>query len=470
MKIKFGTSGWRAIISEDFTFDNVRLLSQAVSNYLKGAGLSKKGVLIGHDTRFLSSDFAREAARVLASNDIRVYLPKRSTPTPTVSYSVINKKLGGAIMISASHNAPEYNGFKFSAETGGPSSEKVSRMIEKQAACVKIKDVKNDEKKAEKNIITFDPRPAYMRKLRKVLNMSMLKASRMKIAVDCMNGIAAGYLDRFIKDLNYEVKVINAHNDPLYGGRNPDPSPENLKELINVVKKENFDIGLAVDGDSDRFGVIDGNGEFIIPNKIISLIFYYLVNSAKLMPCVARSVSTTHLIDEIAKDYGVNTVETPIGFKYIAEQLLSGACMLGAEESGGLSVAGHVPEKDGLLANLLVVEAMVYFKKPLRAILDEIYQKYGRFYNKRINIKVDWPSQRKFMAKLAQKPPLRIAKRKVVTINKVDGYKFILEDGDWLMFRPSGTEPMVRCYIESRSRKRYNNLLKEAGNLIETMR
>ncbi|MCK4519133.1 MAG: phosphoglucomutase/phosphomannomutase family protein, partial [Candidatus Omnitrophica bacterium] len=354
-------------------------------------------------------------------------------------------------------------------ETGGPSSKKVTRMIEKEAARVKIKDVKIDEKKAEKNIIAFDPRPPYMRKLRKVLNMPMLKAGRMKIAVDCMNGIAAGYLDKFLKDLNYEVKVINVHSDPLYGGRNPDPSTENLKELINTVKKENFDIGLAVDGDSDRFGVIDENGEFIIPNKVISLIFYYLVNSAKLMPCVARSVSTTHLIDEIAKDYGVNTVETPIGFKYIAEQLLSGTCMFGAEESGGLSVAGHIPEKDGLLANLLVVEAMVYFKKSLKVILDEIYQKYGRFYNKRINIEMDWPSQVKFMTKLAQKPPLRIAGKRVAAVNRVDGYKFILENGDWLMFRPSGTEPMVRCYAESRSRKGYNSLLEETGKLIKAI-
>ena len=404
MRIKFGTSGWRAIISDDFTFDNVRLLSQAVSNHLKSAGLSKKGVIIGHDTRFLSSGFAKETARVLASNGIRVYFPKRSTPTPTMSYSVLDKKLGGAIMISASHNSPEYNGFKFSAETGGPSSKKVTRMIEKEVTRVKIKDIKIDEKKAEENIIAFDPKPAYMRKLRKILNIPMLKTGRMKIAVDCMNGIVAGYLDTFLKDLNYEVKVIDAHNDPFYGGRNPDPSPEILKELINTVKKEDFDIGLAVDGDGDRFGVIDRDGEFIIPNKAIPLIFYYLVNSTKLMPHVARSVSTTHLIDEIAKDYGVNTVETPIGFKYIAEQLLNGTCMFGAEESGGLSVAGHVPEKDGLLANLLVVETMVYFKKPLKVILNEIYGKYGHFYNKRINIEMDWPSQLKFMAKLAQKP------------------------------------------------------------------
>jgi alpha-D-glucose phosphate-specific phosphoglucomutase len=466
MAIKFGTSGWRAIISEEFTFANVRLLSQAVANYLKKSHLAKKGIIIGHDSRFLSPEFARETARVIASNNIKVYFPQRSTPTPVVSYTILNKKLGGAIIISASHNPAVYNGFKFSAETGGPSSKKVTKIIEKEVAKLKAKDVKINDLLIAKNIKKCDPAPAYFKKLKSVLNITNLKKYKVKVAVDCMNGIATDYLDGFLKDLGYKIEVINDKLDPSYGGRNPDPSPENLIELTKLVKKKKYAIGLSVDGDSDRFGVIDKTGEFIIPNKIIALIFYYLVQTRKKLDNVTRSISTTHLIDEIAKDFDYKVVETPIGFKWVAEQLLTGKCLLGAEESGGLSIAGHIPEKDGLLANFLVVEALAYFKKPLKKVLEEIYRKYGYFYNERIDLKMTWGGQAKFMEKISKKPPKSIAGIKVQEVKTLDGFKFILENDDWLMFRPSGTEPMVRCYIESRSKKGFNALKSQAKKMI----
>jgi alpha-D-glucose phosphate-specific phosphoglucomutase len=466
MAIKFGTSGWRAIISDEFTFANVRLLSQAVANYLKKSGLAKRGIVIGHDTRFLSSNFAQEAAKVIASNNIKVYFPKRSTPTPIVSYTILDKKLGGAIIISASHNPAVYNGFKFSAETGGPSSKEVTKIIEKEVTKIKEKDIKLIDSLIAKNIKSYDPAPAYFKKLKGVLNVNNLKKNKMKVAIDCMNGIATGYLDKFLKDLRYKPKVINDKLDPSYGGRNPDPSPEDLKELIALVKRKKYAIGLSVDGDSDRFGVIDKTGEFIIPNKIIALIFYYLAQTRKKLKTVTRSISTTHLIDEIAKDFGYKVIETPIGFKWVAEQLLTKKCLLGAEESGGLSIAGHIPEKDGILANLLVVEALAYFKKPLKKVLDEIHKKYGYFYNERIDLKMSWGEQAKFMEKIANNPPKSIAGVKVKEVNKLDGFKFILENNDWLMFRPSGTEPMVRCYIESRSKKGFNTLKAQAKKMI----
>lgn len=466
MAIKFGTSGWRAIISEEFTFANVRLLSQAVANYLKKSGLAKRGIVIGHDSRFLSPEFAKETARVIASNNIKVYFPPRSTPTPIVSYTILNKRLGGAIIISASHNPAVYNGFKFSSETGGPSSKKVTKIIEKEVAKLKAKDVKINESLIAKNIKTYDPAPAYFKKLKRVLNITNLKKHKIKVAVDCMNGIATDYLDGFLKNLGYKIEVINNKLDPFYGGRNPDPSPENLSELIKLVKKKKCAIGLSVDGDGDRFGVIDETGEFIIPNKVIALIFYYLVQTRKKMNNVTRSISTTHLVDEIAKDFNYNVVETPIGFKYVAEQLLTKKCLLGAEESGGLSVAGHIPEKDGLLANFLVVEALAYFKKPLKKVLDEIHHKYGYFYNERIDLKMSWDGQTRFMNKISKNPPKSIAGVKVREVKTLDGLKFILENNDWLMFRPSGTEPMVRCYIESRTKKGFNVLKAQAKQMI----
>lgn len=466
MKIKFGTSGWRAIISEDFTFDNVRRLSKAVSGYLRQSKDAKKGIIVGHDSRFLSSDFAKEAARVIASCGIKVYFPQRPTPTPAIAFSIIKNKLGGGVIISASHNPPEYNGFKFSSSEGGPSSKEVTKTIEKKVAGIKPGDIKFDEARIKKNIKIHEPRKDYLKALDKVIDVKTLKSRRMHIGVDCMNGIATGYLDEFLRRLGYKLEILHKDINPDYAGREPDPSPENLKDLIKTVKTKKLNLGLAVDGDSDRFGIIDKNGHFLLPNKIIALLLYYLLKTRKKMPRVARSVSTTHLVDKIAADFGVEVVETPIGFKYIARELLSGECLFGAEESGGLSIAGHVPEKDGILANLLVVEAVSYFKKPIAEVLKEIYSRYGYYYNKRINLKMTRPKQEKFMSSISKKPPKRIAQKKVASVNKLDGYKFILEDGSWLMFRPSGTEPMIRCYIESTSKKGFEGLVSYAQKII----
>ena len=469
MRIKFGTSGWRGIISEDFTFDNVRLLSQAVANYLKRIKKAKRGIIVAYDTRFLSKDFASEAAKVLSSNNIDVYLSKGPTPTPVVAYNIIDKKTAGAIIISASHNPPEYNGFKFSSEYGGPSLKEVTDKVEKEVRNLNLRDIKLDERKAKKRIELFNPAPPYLRQLEKVLDLKLMKRARMKIAIDCMNGIISGYLDKILAKLKYEIDVINCEEDPFFNGRNPDPLPENLKELIKKVKKEEFDLGLTVDGDSDRFGIIDNRGSFIIPNQIIGLVFYYLVKTRKRRPIVARSISTTHLVDEIAKDHGIEVEETPIGFKHIGKLLITGDYIFGAEESGGLSIGGHVPEKDGILADLLVVEAISYFKKSIKEILDGIYKKYGRFYNKRINIEIDKPKGIKFMERISKNPPERIIGLKVVEINQLDGCKFILENGDWLMFRMSGTEPVMRCYFESRSKKGFSNLMNEAKRMINSI-
>jgi alpha-D-glucose phosphate-specific phosphoglucomutase len=468
MGIEFGTSGWRALIAEDFTFDNVRLLSQAVANYLKKTKGSKAKIVIAHDVRFLSEEFSYAAAAVIASNDIDVYLPKRSTPTPVASFTIIEKKLQGGIIISASHNGPEYNGFKFSSEHGGPSPKEITSGIEKELSRISGKDIKFDEQKINRRITSFNPAPSYLKHLERILDTELLKKHKFKIAVDCMNGIATGYLDKMLEKLNYRLKVINKEDDPLFGGRDPDPLPGNLKELIKIVKEGNFDLGLSVDGDSDRFGIIDRGGDFIYPNQVISLIFYYLVKARKRFPKVARSVSTTHLVDEIAKDHKIEVVETPIGFKYISELLATGEYIMGAEESGGLSIGGHLPEKDGILVDLLVVEALAYFKKPAKEILKEIYKKYGRFYNKRINLEVEKDGQKKFMDKISKNPPTEIAGARVEQIDKVDGYKFILDNGDWLMFRASGTEPVIRCYLESRTSSGFKKLEKEAISKIKS--
>lgn len=468
MKIRFGTSGWRALISEDFTFDNVRLLSQAIANYLKKNNKTK-GIIAGYDVRFLSEDFAKEAGKVIASNGIDVFYPKSATPTPVVSFNVLNKDLSGAIIISASHNPPEYNGYKFSTESGAPSTKEITSEIEKELSKISESDVKLDEEKAAKRIKEFDASTCYFKHLNKILDTESMKKHKMKVAVDCMNGIVTGYLDRFLEDLGYDLKVLNKERDPTFGGRSPDPLPENLEELISIVKDENFDLGLSVDGDADRFGVVDREGEFIFPNQLISLVFYYLANTRKGYSKVARSVSTTHLIDKIAADYGLEVEETPIGFKYIGRLLATGEYIMGAEESGGLSIGGHTPEKDGILSDLLIVELLSYYKKPLKEIFNDIYEKYGTFYNKRINIKVDRSKQKKIMKELIKSPPERIADSKIVTVNTLDGYKYIMDNGDWLMFRASGTEPVIRCYFESSNEEKFKIIEKEATEMINSI-
>lgn len=455
VKISFGTSGWRAIIAEDFTFDNVRLVSQAMVDYLK-AHNQKEKIIIGYDTRFLSGHFAQICAEVFASNKIEVLLSDRDTPTPAIAYNIINQKLGGGINFTASHNPPEYNGIKFSPAYGGPAQREVTKAIEARIIELQGKGEKFKlSSDYNKYIKSFDPKPAYLSRLKQIIDFSCIKKAKLRIGVDCMYGTSRGYIDQLLKSNVKEIVMFHNFLDPLFGGFPPEPDKPYIQDMIQHVKKNKFDLGLGCDGDADRFGIVDKGGEFLYPNEIITLLFNYLLKTRPKAKKVARTLSTTHMIDAIAAAHGIELIETPVGFKYIGEALDQGDCIIGGEESGGLSIQGHIPEKDGILACLLVAEMVARERKTLNQMLSELYKKYGKFYSGRINMHLGKTQKEVLLDRLR-----KLSKQQtfgnipIKARNFTDGYKLIFDYNCWVMFRPSGTEPVMRCYYEAGSKKK----------------
>ena len=390
--IKFGTSGWRGIIADEFTFDNVRIVSKAISDYINSNKQNQKHeVVIGYDTRFFSEKFAETSAKVLAKNNIKALLCNRNTPTPVISYEILRRKVSGGINFTASHNPSEYNGLKFSPSWGGPALPETTKDIEKRAKalmgkCIEELDVKQAKSKGLLEYI--NPKPQYFKKIKELINFKAIKKGNLKIATDVIYGTGMGYLDELLKRSGVRQHVIHNYRDVNFGGHSPEPSEKNLKELYDVMKKESCHLGLATDGDGDRFGIIDSDGTFINPNQAIAVLLYHLIRSRKWKGIVARSVMTTHLVDRIADKFGVEVKETPVGFKYIGEIMANNPdkFIIGGEESGGLTIRNHVPEKDGILACLLVAEMVAMNKRPIKNILSEIYKLTGTVHSDRLNI------------------------------------------------------------------------------------
>ena len=458
-RIHFGTSGWRAIIADEFTFDNVRLVTQAIAQTVK-EGREMPGIIVGYDTRFLSEQFARCCAEVLAANNIRVLLTNRDTPTPVIAFHIIEKQQAGGINFTASHNPPEYNGIKFSPAYGGPAPQAVTAAIERNIAQLQAAAWKPSvAESAGALVTTFDPRKEYLKRMRSLIDMKTIKKAKMKIAVDCLYGTSRGYIDTLLEGQCGELTMFNDYPNPLFGGFPPEPDVHYISKLITHVRRNAYHLGLSCDGDADRFGIVDRGGIFLSPNEVFTLLFYYLLKRGGKAVKVARTLATTHMIDAIARSEGVEVIETPVGFKYIGEALHKGDCLIGGEESGGLSIQGHVPEKDGILACLLIAEMVAREKKSLRDILRSLYKKYGYFYSARINVRVTLPEKEKLLERLRKLAGqetfagIKIAKR-----NFNDGYKLIFAENCWVMFRPSGTEPVVRCYFEADSKKKLTQL------------
>ena len=456
-RIKFGTSGWRAIISEDFTFDNVRLVVQAIADYIKQSSCLTYNptIVVGGDTRFLSDEFSKEAAKVLSSNGIKVLLCDRDVPTPAIAFHVIKEKCAGGINFTASHNPPYYNGIKFSSSNGGPATPDITKRIEQNISRLQHGNRKRIYTANEKLIEVFNPKPAYLKQVEKIVDLKAIKKAKLKIAIDCLYGTSRGYLDLILKKLGLKPIVLHDYLNPSFGGRRPEPASENIQELISTVKEKKLNLGLATDGDADRFGIIDSDGTYITPNEVITLLLYHLLNTKKLKPnsLVARSLATTHIIDMVAKKHDIKVLETPVGFKYFVDAIISGKCVIAGEESGGLSLSGHVPEKDGIVACLLIAEMVAKEKKPIKKILYNIYKKYGRLYSDKEDLELSNDKKLFLMKKLISPKINKFAGKKIVKRDTRDGCKFYLEDDSWVLFRPSGTEPIVRNYFESTSEK-----------------
>ncbi|OQA89691.1 MAG: Phosphoglucomutase [Elusimicrobia bacterium ADurb.Bin231] len=481
--IKFGTSGWRGIIADDFTFDNVRIVTQAIADYVKetsrksavrGKKQYRQSVVVGYDTRFHSENFARISAEVLAGNGIEVLFTKRDCPTPVIAFEILRVKSAGGINFTASHNPPEYNGLKFSPSWGGPALPETTTAIEKKCIMLQTSPAKNKikmmpyEQAVNKGLISeIEPEKRYLKRIRELVDLKAIKKAKLKIVCDVLYGTGKGYLDALLEESGCETRILHNYRNVLFGGHSPEPNKANLSELLSILKKEKYNLGLGTDGDADRFGIIDADGSFITPNDTIALLFDHLVRTRKWKGVVARSVMTTHLIDAVAKMHGVQVRETPVGFKYIGEVMTKENMIIGGEESGGLTIMGHVPEKDGILACLLVAELVAANGKPIKEILKDLYNRVGgAIMSTRLNFHMPMEKMNKIKEKLSKNPPSSIASLKVKEIVTIDGYKFLLENGSWVGLRLSGTEPVIRIYVEASSKKRIDVLAQASKKFL----
>jgi len=464
--IKFGTSGWRDIIARDFTFENVRLATQGIADYLKSEIGNRKSeihgrkpvLILGHDTRFLGREFSLAAAEVLAANGIESLLCDRDTPTPVIAHTIRHRKAIGGINMTASHNPAEYQGLKFSTFNGAPATPDVTEQIE--ANIVKLQSQNwsfNGAVIGTYECKTFNPQPAYFKQLHKLIEFSVLRKAKLKLALDFSYGTAHGYLDKLFESVGAKVTLFHNELDPLFGGHHPEPNAENMADVSKFVRSGKAQMGLGLDGDADRFGIVDKDGTWLTPNQILALALYHLKKNRGWTGAVVRTVPTSHQVDAVAKLFGVKVYETPVGFKYIGALMESEPIIVGGEESGGLSVKGHVPEKDGILACLLMAELVATEKKSLGQILKELSKKIGEFYSDRINISFSPEKKEALLTKLGGGLQT-IGAFKVEKFITTDGFKFLLPNNEWVAFRASGTEPLIRCYIEAKSKANLKKL------------
>jgi phosphoglucomutase len=459
--IRFGTSGWRAIIAEEFTVANVRRAVTGIARYVAGKKASGARVIVGRDPRYMGERFVSIAAEVLGSFGVQPLVIGEPAPTPAISYEVIRSKADGAINFTASHNPPEYSGIKFSTPDGAPALPEATSAIE--ALIAGNGDISGGPAKAAPQSI--DPKPAYLARLKEVVDLALIRASGMKVVFDPLWGAARGYSDELLREAGIPVATVHDVRDVLFGGHAPEPEDHLLNEMRQQMKATGARIGIATDGDADRFGIVDEDGAFIQPNYIIAVLFDYLVESRGWKNGVAKSVSTTNLINALAEHHNVPLYETPVGFKYIGELIKQDKIAIGGEESAGLSIRHHVPEKDGVLAGLLCCEAVARRKKSIGAQIKDLFGKVGSFYARRENFSLTPEVKAKFTSKM-KSDPAELSGRKVKQLVRLDGLKLILEDGSWVCYRVSGTEPVVRVYSEAKSEQDLDRLATAAKDWI----
>lgn len=457
--IHFGTSGWRGIIAEDFTFPGVRRASAAIAGHVL-AQKKNPTLIVGYDTRFFSEEFARASASVLRSHGCRVLLCNAATPTPTIAHAIIHGKLDGGVNITASHNPASYNGLKFSGPEGGPAPVETTKDIERRAAA--LKDDSDGHHEIEDNFESIDPRAPYFGQLGRMVRFDVLKKAKGRFVFDAVHGVGAGWLDRILIENGIAITAIRNRRDVLFDGTGPDPSEENLAPLKKTVFENKALAGLATDGDADRFGILDADGSVVQPNHILGLLFDYLLETRGYRVGASRSVATTHLLDAVARLYGVQVYETPVGFKYVGPYLREDKIAIGGEESAGLTIRGHLPEKDGILACLLVGEMIAARQASLAQQLKDLFKRVGReYWPVRVNLHLPEEIQDRVPGRL-KSDVKEFAGRHVASVNRIDGLKLIFDNGEWILMRPCGTEPLIRIYTEAGSLAESQKLAEEA--------
>ncbi len=465
-EIQFGTDGWRAVISDNFTFKNVAIVGQAISDWinkdLKPIGGYRK-VAVAYDTRFLGREYAEIIGRILAKNNIKVYFSDKPIPTPALSYGVVKIKGVAGIMITASHNPAKFNGIKIKTSQGGGAPTEVTKTIEKYLEKAPIKTMDFDQARKAKKIRIHDFNEAYLKFMKSYIDLKRIKKAKFKVVEDVMHGSGGRLLEEVLKGGNIRLSLMRAEINPYFSGGKPEPVAEYLEDILKKVKEEKFDLGLVLDGDADRIAAVAPGGEFISPQRILGLIILHLVRNCGRMGGVVKTTCGTVLIDNIAEKLGLKLYETPVGFKYISDLMVSESIVAGGEEAGGIGVQDYIPERDGTLAGLLLLEMMVCEKKNIKKLLCDMEKEFGRYYYERSDLDL---KGRTFDEK-RMKALKKLLGKKVVEVMDYDGVKLICEDKSWLMLRPSGTEPLVRAYSEAKSLKKAKALIKVGEALLK---
>jgi phosphomannomutase len=453
--IKFGTDGWRGAIAENYTFDNVRIVAQATANYLHDNGQAAGGLVVGYDMRFASEFFAAAAAEVLAANGVHVWLEGTAASTPATSYSILTHHASGAAMITASHNPWTDNGYKYKPEYAGSADPAVIEAIESEATRVysdgTVKRTTLAGALSSGQVEYFDPAPPYLQRLGELIDLERIRASGKKVIVDPMYGSGMSYFPRLLSGGALQLWEINAERNPYFGGVNPEPIAVNLGKLMETVPGRGADAGIAIDGDADRVGLVDEKGTFINQLLVYGLLINYLLEKKGWRGPVIKSVSTTSMANRLGEKYGVDVIETPVGFKYIGPEFRSRDAIIGGEESGGYAFRGHIPERDGVLAGLFLLDMLIDYDMPMSQIVQHLQTVAGPSYYDRIDVRFPAEQRREVLARFAGEHPSSIAGQTVTNVQTIDGYKYFLADGSWLLVRASGTEPLIRLYTEARS-------------------
>ena len=448
VKIRFGTDGWRGIIADNYTFENVRIIAQATADYLKEQGTASQGIAVGYDYRFMSEKYAQMTAEVLAANGIRVALGKEATPTPALSFYVKKFNCAGGIMITASHNPPEYNGVKFKGNYGGSAVPAITKEIEKHL----YKQTPKETQTTLDNIDLVDLDGPYIAQLRSMVDMKAISNAGFTVVHDAMHGSGKNLLEKIMEGTKCKVISIRSNRDCLFGGVLPEPIAKNLGILIETVRSEKADLGIATDGDADRFGVVDGHGDYVWPHYSIPIVYEHLRNNRKWTGDVVHTVSLAPIIDRMVADYGdAEVIEVPVGFKNVCEVMLERDVIIGGEESGGIGVKNHIPERDGLMIGLLTLEMLAMTGKKFHEYVTDLENRYGAFCYDRVDAHLADDKRLGLIQRLRDNPPQDFGGIPVVKVNTLDGIKFSFKGNGWLLIRTSDTEPVIRLYAGSES-------------------
>src|SRR5579883_1654620 len=461
--VKFGTDGWRAIVAEDYTFANVRDAAQGAAEFMHEDGQAANGVVVGYDTRFVSEYFAEAAAEVLAANGIKVHLTNTAVPTPVVSYTILDQKAGGAVVITSSHNPWTYNGFKYKPEYAGSASQDVvdrlEELIEDVQRAGRTKRMPIDDARKQGLVREIDPKPAYYAQIAKLVDLDRMREAGLKIVADPIYGAGRGIFKELLSGGKTTVNEIRGERNPYFGGVNPEPILPNVQLCCDVVKETGADLGLCTDGDSDRIGIVDDKGGFVDQLQVMGLLTLYLLEVKGWRGPIVKSVTTTSMCNRLAKEYGVEVVDTPVGFKYIGPEMIKRKAMIGGEESGGFGFANHIPERDAIVAGLFIADLTVQMGKPLSEVIRYLNEKAGPSFYHRNDYHFPEDQRQAIMQRLEANPPSELDGTPVDSINRADGFKYNLADNTWLMIRFSGTEPLLRIYTETNSPDRIQRML-----------